>query len=165
MTTAAYKDVLHDAQQLDPIEQLSLLREVAEHLRQDDALMSRLERLDNLATVTLPERQAIASLRGDQPDLSGKLTEQLDSFVWLAALLLGVLVLLGKEAQTLTPEEQARLREAMEEISAARGHTSTADDQWDQVFAKSHDKHQKLAAKLRADMKTGRTRPLDLGRL
>ncbi len=42
---------------------------------------------------------------------------------------------------------------------------ATDEAQWDKVFARSHEKHQKLAAKIREDIKAGRTRPLDLEQL
>ncbi len=65
--------------------------------------------------------------------------------------------------ERLTPEEQARLATALEELAERRA--SESDAQWNDVFARSHDQQQKLVAKIRADMEAGRTRPLDLDRL
>jgi len=65
--------------------------------------------------------------------------------------------------ERLTPEEQARLAAALEEL--AEGRAIKSDAQWNDVFAQSHDQQQKLVAKIRADMEAGRTRPLDLDRL
>lgn len=65
--------------------------------------------------------------------------------------------------ERLTPEEQARLVAALEELAKRRALDSNV--QWDDVFARSHDQQQKLVEKIRADVQTGRVRPLDLDRL
>ncbi len=57
-----------------------------------------------------------------------------------------------EQAQQLTPEDQARLMDALEEL---------AEQQWTASFAASQDALAQLASKALADFDAGRTEPLD----
>ncbi len=87
MATATYEEVLQNAQHLDPLEKFSLLREVAEDLRQDEELLT--------------------TLGSYEPGLAESVTRQLDSFALIAALLLGAAIALSKQRGGLTPDALA----------------------------------------------------------
>jgi hypothetical protein len=65
--------------------------------------------------------------------------------------------------ERLTPEEQAQLVTAIEELAERRAMDN--DAQWSDVSARLYDQQQKLVEKIRADIQAGRTKPLDPERL
>jgi hypothetical protein len=162
MTTAPYEALLEQARHLPREEQRRLadaLRATNEQPGGDVELLDIRHFIEEQQSLLSQIDQFCTDLRAQKEELSaqGGKADVGDAMQRLLAVF--------EEMRARTQEMIALLQDLSEALLADAPPETASETQWDRVFARAHDKHQQLAAKLRADLKAGRTKPLDLNRL
>jgi methyl-accepting chemotaxis protein len=152
MTTAPYEALLEQARHLPREQQRRLsdaLRATNEQLPGGLELLHVRHFIEEQQSLLSRIDQFCTDLRA-QADVGDAMQQLLAAF---------------EEMRARTQEMITLLQDLSEALLAEAPPETASEAQWDRVFARSHDKHQQLAAKLRADLKAGRTEPLDPKRL
>ena len=163
MTTAPYEALLEQARHLSREEQRRLsdaLRATNEQPSVDDDLLHIRRFIEEQQSLLSEIDRFYADLRAQKEELAAqgnKAANVVDATQQLLAVF--------EEMRARTHKMITSLQNLRDALRAEVPPETASDAQWERIFARSHEQQQKLAAKLRADLKAGRTEPLDPNRL
>jgi hypothetical protein len=162
MTTAPYEALLEQARHLPREQQRRLsdaLRAANEQPSGDVDLLHIRHFIEEQQSLLSRIDQFCADLRAQKEELAaqGSKADVEDAMQQLLAVF--------EEMRAGTHTMITSLQNLRDALLAEAPLETASDAQWERIFARSHDQQQKLAAKLRADLKAGRTEPLDPKRL